>query len=382
MKKNTVRALALGLAILIALTLLAPILAQGATNEEILGNLKDQIAQQQEILSGIKTDKEKAQAEANNRQAQVNNTQAQIRTMAAAIAAKETEVAQKQDELDAKKQEYQATNDLFKQRLRAMYIMQNGSALSTVLNVNSFSEFLTASETLKRISTADTDLLTKLETEQKEIEEEQTALDQELSQLETQKSELEAKKQQYYQQLTEAKGAVAAKEAEQKLSESKIQELLAAKAQVESEFTGSTGDFVGGDWIWPVPGYSNISSPFGYRTWSDGTVEFHNGIDINKGSASTIMGAPIVASNSGRVIRAKYNAGGYGYYVMIDHGGNNYTLYGHCSSLAVTTGQWVTQGQVIAYVGSTGNSTGPHLHFEIRINGVAQNPLNYLSSRG
>ena len=379
MKKTIVRATALGLAILLGLTMLAPLMARAATNQEILDDLKQQVNQQQQILNGIKTEKDKAQAEADNRQAQVNNAQSQINSMTASIHAKEQEIAQKQEELDLKKQQHADTEALFKQRLRAMYMMQSGSALSTVLNVESFSEFLTASETLKRVSKADTDLLEQLEEEQRVIEEEQAALDKELESLEAQKSALEAKKQEYYQMLKDAKSEVAAKEAEEKLTQEKIQQLLAAKAQVEAEFSGSVGEFVGGNWIWPVPGYTSISSGFGNRNWGNGIIEFHNGIDINKGTRPSIMGAPIVASNSGIVTRAKYNAGGYGYYVMIDHGGNNFTLYGHCSALAVTTGQYVTQGQVIAYVGSTGNSTGPHLHFEMRMNGVAQNPLNYVT---
>ena len=136
----------------------------------------------------------------------------------------------------------------------------------------------------------------------------------------------------------------------------------------ESGNTGGNTEYVGGDWIWPVPTYGNISSGFGWRVLY-GVNDYHTGIDISKGSSATIYGAAIVASNSGTVVRAQYRNSGYGNCIMLDHGGGNYTLYGHCSSLAVGLGTYVTQGQVIAYVGNSGNSTGPHLHFEIRLGG-------------
>ena len=103
----------------------------------------------------------------------------------------------------------------------------------------------------------------------------------------------------------------------------------------------------------------------------------HKGIDI---AGSGIYGKPIVAANAGKVIVAFTNDSpgySYGKYVMIDHGGQNVTLYGHCSKLNVSAGQYVNKGDTIAFVGSTGNSTGPHLHFEIRRNGSTVNPMNY-----
>ena len=112
-----------------------------------------------------------------------------------------------------------------------------------------------------------------------------------------------------------------------------------------------------------------VTSRFAWR-WG----RQHKGIDIGAS-----YGTPIYAAASGTVTIASYGyGGGYGNYVMIDHGNGVQTLYGHCSSLAVTSGTYVSQGQVIAYVGSTGNSTGNHLHFEVRVNGVAQNPQNYV----
>ena len=119
--------------------------------------------------------------------------------------------------------------------------------------------------------------------------------------------------------------------------------------------------------IWPAAGY--VSSPYGLRF---GGTEFHQGIDI-----AADMGAPIVATADGVVTAAGWN-GGYGNMVDVDHGGGIVTRYGHASALAVTVGQQVRRGEVIAYVGSTGRSTGPHVHYEVRVDGQPVNPAGYL----
>lgn len=126
-----------------------------------------------------------------------------------------------------------------------------------------------------------------------------------------------------------------------------------------------------GSFDWPVPYTHAISSPFGPR-WGRN----HNGIDI---ADSGIYGQTIVASDGGTVVEAGWSNGGYGNYVVIDHGNGYRTLYAHCSSVAVSAGQVVSKGQAVGYIGSTGNSTGPHLHFEIQENGTPVNPLNYVS---
>ncbi|MCQ2513726.1 MAG: peptidoglycan DD-metalloendopeptidase family protein [Ruminococcus sp.] len=134
----------------------------------------------------------------------------------------------------------------------------------------------------------------------------------------------------------------------------------------------SNSGYSTGSFIWPIPYTHSISSEFGYR-WG----RLHGGLDI---AAGGIYGQPIIASDSGTVSFSGGDAySGYGYYVMIDHNNGYSTLYGHCSSLAVSSGQYVNQGDIIGYVGSTGNSTGPHLHFEIRVDGVQTDPLGYVS---
>lgn len=128
---------------------------------------------------------------------------------------------------------------------------------------------------------------------------------------------------------------------------------------------------VTGSFIWPLPHTHSITS---YMEWRWGRM--HNGVDIAGGGD---YGQPFIAADGGTVVWSGNDGGGYGNYVMIDHGNGYMTVYGHASELACSTGDYVSQGQTIGYVGSTGNSTGPHLHFEIRLNGEYQNPLNYVS---
>lgn len=138
------------------------------------------------------------------------------------------------------------------------------------------------------------------------------------------------------------------------------------KTSSDSSSSGSSGTF-----MWPMPYTHNITSLFEWR-WG----RMHQGIDI---SASGIYGQPIVAADGGTVIHSGDDGGGYGNYVVIDHGNGYQTIYAHCSSLAVSSGEYVSQGQTVGYVGSTGNSTGPHLHFEIKYDGTALDPLGFVS---
>ncbi len=147
------------------------------------------------------------------------------------------------------------------------------------------------------------------------------------------------------------------------------EEITIGSKQGEREY-GATGGTTG-SFIWPVPHTHNITS---YMEWRWGRM--HNGIDIAGGDD---YGQPIIASDGGIVTFAGNDGGGYGNYVMIDHGNGYMTVYGHASEICCETGQYVGQGETIALIGSTGNSTGPHLHFEVRLNGEYQDPLNYVS---
>ncbi|MBQ5707420.1 MAG: M23 family metallopeptidase, partial [Peptococcaceae bacterium] len=126
-------------------------------------------------------------------------------------------------------------------------------------------------------------------------------------------------------------------------------------------------------YVWPCPSSKKITSKYGYRIHPIQKVKkMHTGIDVG-----AKKGTDIVAAAGGKVIMAKYY-GGYGNCIIVDHGGGMSTLYAHMSAYVAKEGDWVSQGQVIGKVGSTGNSTGPHLHFEVRVNGQHTNPSNYV----
>lgn len=293
----------------------------------------------------------------------------------------------KQEQFDNKKIEIENTDELFKERLKAMYMMRNSSTLSTILGANSVSELLTATDTLQRISVRDTELLKNLDAEKKQIEIEEDEIQQKIAELEEKHSQLESKQNELATYLKKANTELSDAQAKQQAAEMTQSEIyaeyIAAKNAYELELresikNGSSQVAVGGDFIWPVPTNAHISSLFGPRTLY-GKYDYHTGLDIATGSGTYIYGKPIVASKAGTVIRADKRLTGYGYCVRIDHGGGYVTLYGHCSALYVGIGDVVTQGQTIARVGSTGNSTGPHLHFEIRVNGSQVDPLPYIT---
>ena len=160
---------------------------------------------------------------------------------------------------------------------------------------------------------------------------------------------------------------IAAKQKEMKETQDEIDRIYAEMEEME--------EFVGGTFMLPVPGYTYISSYYG---WRFNGSDFHTGVDF---TGANVNGKKVVASNAGTITFTKstYVPGvGYGKYIILDHGGGYSTLYAHLSSINVSVGDYVKKGESIANVGSTGWSTGPHLHFEIRVNGKHTNPLPYL----
>ena len=323
-----------------------------------------------------------------NIEKQISLVKSQISILYDNIEATNNDLLAKQEELDNKKREIQKTDELFKERLKAMYMMRNSSTLSTILGANTVSELLTATDTLQRVSARDTDLLKLLDEERRQIETEEARLQRKIEELYAQQKQLEEKQNELAGYLKKADTELTDAQARQKAAEATQSEIyaryIAAKNAYEAELAesiknGSGQEAIGGDFIWPVPTNGCISSGFGPRTLY-GQYDYHTGIDIATGSGSYIYGKAIVASKTGTVIRADKRTTGYGYCVRIDHGGGYVTLYGHCSALYVGVGDIVVQGQTIARVGSTGNSTGPHLHFEIRVNGAQVDPLPYVTA--
>ncbi|MEG1016639.1 MAG: peptidoglycan DD-metalloendopeptidase family protein [Oscillospiraceae bacterium] len=341
--------------------------------------LQQQLIEINNKLAKIKDTVKKAEektATFADRKAIVEN---QINLLKESIDLKEEEHQIKQAQHDQKVRDTEETYELFKKRLRAMYMNKDASILTAVLGANSFSDFLVAAENLRRVSEHDTELIARLKKEQEEIRAARELVQQELDSLQVDRDELESKYNELAALYREANNELSSAEALENVTQGDYDAILADFDIVNKEWNALMGtgmpEYVGGYYAWPVPGFNWISSPYGPRTLY-GKPNFHSGIDI---AGAGIFGKPVIASNQGEVVRVRYDTTGYGYHVMIDHGGNNWTVYGHLSSIAVTQGQWVSQGQTIGFVGSTGNSTGPHLHFEIRLNGVKVDPLGQLT---
>lgn len=298
--------------------------------------------------------------------------------------------------------DFEKKHKVLEKRVRDIYINGQISYVDVLFGAQDFSDFLTRMDLLKRVIAQDSGLVNDVLDYQKEIIEigKQLEADKKIQEDLATKAELAKNiklekvarqqalidrmnndKEVYDRQYDEmmAASAEVAKLIEKKRYAAQVAAMQAEREkqaqQSSSQYRDSSGQVVesygGGGMIWPVNG--EITSPFGWRTHPIfGSSRFHSGLDIGAD-----YGVPIVAAQSGVVIEAGW-IGGYGNTVMIDHGGGIVTLYGHNQSLAVDVGQSVSQGQVIAYCGSTGNSTGPHCHFEVRLNGEPVSPYNYL----
>ena len=337
-------------------------------------------------------------------QQQIEEKNAEIDTLQVEISSLEEDIAAKQVEIDE-------TYALFKERMVALYQAGETSSLAMLLSSDSFADFVTNVQLMQAVSESDQQLVEKLRTQKEEqqaqkdekeaaeaevqaaltqIQEDEAQLVEERSDQQSARESLEAA---YAESKTAMQDLEAMKanyeanreeiEAEEAAVEAELQQLYASMASSSSSSSsGSSGSSSSGSssnvivdtgdlsFRWPLPGYTTVTSGYGAR-W--GTT--HTGIDISGGGC---YGSPIVAAESGTVILCQWYST-YGQCIIVDHGGGYSTLYAHMSAYAVSTGDYVTKGQTIGYVGDTGNVTGPHLHFEVRVNGVTQNPLNYVS---
>lgn len=268
--------------------------------------------------------------------------------------------------------------DVLNKRIRDIYKNGQISYIDVLFGARDFSDFMTRMDLLKRIIKFDYDLIVKIKEERAailarraELEQDKLAIERLAAEAEDKRNEVEVKTANKQELLDSAVN-------DRDMAERAYQELLAASAQVEAMIRQSmyrppsgSGGMYSGRMIWPI--YGEVTSEFGWRTHPIfGTSKYHSGMDI-----AGDYGLPVVAAASGVVIHAGWISG-YGNTVIIDHGGSVSTLYGHNDSLAVFEGQSVSQGQLIAYCGSTGYSTGPHVHFEVRENGSPVSPYNYL----
>jgi murein DD-endopeptidase MepM/ murein hydrolase activator NlpD len=268
-----------------------------------------------------------------------------------------------------------AQNSDLMERLRLMYMAGDSNALDVLLNSADIVDFLSNRDMIQKIHAYDVMTLEELnrkldlvEEKKAELVDVKIALERQLADAKQKKADLDGDRK----ELAAAQSRARAEAAE---ALEDLEEMEAASKSIEKELKKleSQGTYGGGKMGWPVSG--SVSSEFGWRVHPISHARrIHEGIDI---SAPT--GTPVRAASDGVVVKASNGwNGGYGNIVVIDHGSGIMTLYGHNASLASSVGQAVKRGDVVAYVGSTGNSTGPHCHFEVRVNGVAQNPRGWL----
>ena len=273
--------------------------------------------------------------------------------------------------------------------MRAMEESGSLTYFSILFEANSFSELLSRMDFISTVMKYDKDLENAYIAARENVETVKAEYEATLAEQEDKKVELEEKKAELEKQIVEAEAVIAslekdiekykteyaANESQEAAIRSQIDAAVAAleKQQKEAAAAGASVVKGTGQFVWPVPSCTSIGSGFGYRVHPIfGDLRFHSGVDI-----PAAAGATIIAADSGTVVTAVYSSS-YGNYVVISHGSGNTTLYAHMSSRKVSVGQYVNQGDVIGITGSTGNSTGPHLHYEVMIKGVNQNPLDYL----
>ena len=261
-----------------------------------------------------------------------------------------------------------------------MYKFGKVKYLDVLLHSKSLSEFLSNYYYIEKIAQTDTNLLKAVEEKRNEIQKLMNELEDHKMQISSSREEKEKIQISLSNmKIIKDKKVIELSEKELELHD-ELEIYRAQVQQVESEIKklallSTNSNYVGGTMSWPVPGYTRISSAFGMRTHPiTGVYKLHTGMDI-----AAPMGASFIAANEGIVVKAEMN-GAYGNMVMIDHGGGVSTLYAHGSQILVKVGQNVKKGDEVLKVGSTGYSTGPHAHFEIRINGQYVNPMDYLTT--
>lgn len=346
-----------------------------------------------------KLEGQKADTESYVRQldAEMSSISSQLEELSGQISDKEAEIAVTQEALDQAKAVEEEQYQSMKLRIKYMYEKGDTSFIDLILESKSIAQMLNRAEYIAQISSYDRKMLdeyaatkeniaaneAKLETEHDELLTLQASTEAKQASVEELLAAKQAELSSYETQIASAQNQINAYEQDIAAQESKIQQMEAeirrqeeeARKKAEASGKSYTVKSLGNtSFIWPCPSSSRITSNFGGReSPTEGASSNHQGIDIG---AST--GSNILAAASGVVTIATYSSSA-GNYVMISHGGGVSTVYMHCSSLLVSEGEQVSQGQVIAKVGSTGYSTGPHLHFGIRSGGSYVNPLNYVS---
>ena len=368
-----------------AVVLPASAVTQAEINQmkEDAAALKKQRAELQKQLKAIQADKSKALDQKALLEQQINATQAEINNIAAQITQYDQLIAPKETELAATEEKERAQYELFCKRVREMEEQGEVSYWSILFSSDDFSDLLDNAMMVEEIMDYDNQVMNELIAIREQIEADKTALETARQEQKDAKAEQEAAKAELKSQQAQVDALIAeisGQESQVKAAEAKLQaaanaadaEIRAAEKELASQIANVPSE---SGFLWPLPGRYNLSSLYGSRKHPvTGKANNHTGIDVPAPS-----GTPIQACKSGVVTTSTYN-NSYGNYVVVSHSDGTSTLYAHMSRRNASKGQTVSQGQVIGYVGTTGSSTGNHLHLEIRVNGSRRDPINYFQS--
>lgn len=400
--------------------------------EQQLQQLEQENEKYQKILDDTKSDIAEKEEYKSALVSKVQVLDEKIAVTREKISSLNDDIKEKQDAYDKGLSEVEDQFDALANRLRILYMSGNATDLEIIFGAKDFSDLIDKMELVKSLANSDKELISEIQTKLDELSTKKESLEADKKDLETQQASLKSDQDEFnklisdndeilknlYASNSEAQNSLESAALQSDEIEAKISEYYAAqKAAAEqaakaaqssssssssssgnsssgssssgssssgSSSSGSSSVIVpsGSGFAWPTPGFTYLSSEW----YEDREVYNHGGIDI---AGAGIMGTPVVAAADGTVIASNSSCthnwgksyscgcgGGYGNYVMISHAGGKMTVYGHLTSLTVSSGQSVSRGQVIGYVGSTGNSTGPHLHYECRLNGVRYNPMS------
>lgn len=371
------KALNLALSLLISLSVTGTALADDL--EDQLADLQRQAEEQQAKTNEASAKVESVSERLRQIQEELRVATAEYKEVKGQLDSVEDKISDNTELLQKTEADLKVKNKKLQQRVRDIYINGQISYVDVLFGAKDFADLMTRMDVLKRIIKHDYDLIMKVKEEKATVENTRVQLEKDKAEAEVLVTDAQAKKAKVEDKESEQQVLLDQAIYDRDTSERMYEEIMAASQEVANMIrrshmssAGYSGAPAGaGGMIWPISG--PITSEFGWRTHPIfGTARFHSGLDIGGD-----YGMPIYAAASGTVIYAGWISG-YGNAVIIDHGGGVTTLYGHNDSLNVSEGENVAQGQVIAMCGSTGNSTGPHCHFEVRENGEPVSPYGYL----
>lgn len=356
---------------------IVPFGARAASAQERLNKARQQQTELNKKLDSAKEKKKQEQQKKDVIDADVAQVQKEIDALDAQIEEINDRISAKDEELARAHEQSSLQFESYKKRVKLIVEKGPVTYLEVLLNASSLQDFFTRMDVVEQIAAYDNTLLAELKENEQIIEALKIEIENELAQVMSIMEDSLAKKRVLAEKQAASKKildelALTEKEITGELKKAKEAE-DEAQREISRLISGDTSRYVGGKFMWPSKNSYYITSPFSMRVHPTlGVYKQHTGIDIGAS-----YGTNVLAAADGTVIIAGWN-NAYGNYVVINHGGGVTTLYGHNSSLSVSKGQKVTKGQTIAKVGSTGYSTGPHIHFEVQVNGRPVNPMSYL----